>query len=83
MQDFVPESSLAESSDNSFFNLFCIVDECEITKALESTLLYQLLTGTVPDTESMNPLLQVALLCDQSDHLLGIPDSTVCQKVNM
>ena len=83
MQDFVPESSLAESSYNLFFNLICIVDECEITKALESTLLYQLLTGTMPDTESMNSLLQVALLCYQSNHFLGIPDSTVCQKVNM
>ena len=83
LHDLILQTRLAESIDDSLLDLIFIVNEVVLTEAFESCLLDQLLARTITDTERVHSLLHVALACDESDNLLHIPHSSICQKVDV
>ena len=83
LHDLILQTRLAKSIDDSLFDLIFIVNEIVLTEAFESCLLDQLLARTITDTERVHSLLHVTLACDESDNLLYIPHSSICQKVDV
>ena len=83
LHDLILQTRLAKSIDDSLFDLIFIVNEIVLTEAFESCLLDQLLARTITDTERVHSLLHVALACDESDNLLHIPHSSICEKVDV
>ena len=80
MDDLVVKARLREGSHDAFFNLSLIVDEVEVTESFEGTLLDELLTCTMANSECVQSLLESALALDESDALLSVPDGSIGQQ---
>ena len=80
LQNLVTESGLAECRNNALFDLLLVVDELELTKALESTLFNQFFACTVPNAKSVQPLVQITLLRNKINQSLGVPNRSIGQQ---
>ena len=64
LEDKIVKVGLGHRTDDSLLDLIFFVDEGEVAVALECSLLYELFTSTMANTECVHTLVYIALLAD-------------------
>ena len=83
MEDEVVESRLGHSTDDTLLDLLLVVDERKVAVPLERSLLDELFARAMSNAKSMHSLVQAALLADQVDYLVSVPNRSICQQVDV